>query len=359
MKELFAQINNSMKENLSKLVDSKEWNVYRGKYVNAVEEECGKILGAMVLTTNSGSSSLELCLRTLEINEGDEVIIPSFTFVATAQAIMSVGATPVLCRTDPDTFNLSYADVEKKINKKTKAIIFVHLFGNPSGVEEISKICKKNKIYLVEDCAQGFGAKIGGKSVGTFGDCAAFSFNSCKHLSCGDGGAFVTTSKALYLKCKGIRHAGLLQNKKGEYVAELVGGKNLMTEFQAAVLLPQLEKWNELFNEREKVGSIIRNKLIHEKYCVQKSVSGAVHSYQRIVFLAKNKRYAQKLFVKNKFLEKIYERPLCLEPIIIKKAKIDSETKKEAIEFWERHLGITLQPFTDYLTFAENFKVEK
>jgi perosamine synthetase len=360
MQKLFAKIDSSIKRNLIKLVDNKNWNIYRGEFVNKVERECYKFFNVRALTVNSGSSALELCLRALKIKSGDEIIMPSFTFVATAQAVLLVGATPVLCETDEDTFNLSVENIKKVITKKTKGIIFVHLFGNPSNIDSVLTLCKKKNLYLIEDCAQSFGASVFGKSVGTFGDCGAFSFNSCKHISCGEGGLFISKNKNIYERARMIRHAGMKQNKKHIFVSEIVGGKSLMTELQAAVILPQLEKWNLLFEKRQKDAKLFLSHVSNvPEFKIQKVLPGAKHAYQRIVFLAKDYKQTIRLMEKNKFLERIYPVPLVNEPIIRREAVFDNITKKKALDFWQRHIGFTFMPFVDYSSFIKGLNIKK
>ena len=360
IKTIYKNIDKEIKQNLNKLIDYKKWNIYRDEFNNKVEDKCSKIINARCLTTNSGSSSLEMCLKVLNIKKGDEVIIPSFTFIATAQAILEVGATPVICKTNKDTFNLDVKEVKKCVTKKTKAIIFVHLFGNPTGIKEVNNYCKKNNIFLVEDCAQAFGAKYKNRSVGTFGECSAFSFNSCKHISCGDGGLFVTKSKKIYRLAKAIRHAGLIQNYQGEFISKYVGGKNLLTEFQAAILLPQLKNWDKLLKNRKiNAENAINNLKKYDFIKLQNIKKDYYSSYQRIVFLVKNKKQAENLLEKNKFLERIYPLPLIKEPIIKKLGKFNESTKKESIDFWNKHIGFTYNPFTDYRRFSKNLKIKE
>jgi perosamine synthetase len=358
MQKVFQQINNEMKANLLKLVDNKNWNIYRGEFVNKVEKKIEQLIGAPALTTNSGSSSLEMCLRALGITTGDQVIIPSFTFVATAQAILALGGVPVLAQTDDRTFNLNAANIQKCLTPKTKAVIFVHLFGNPSNILEVQKFCQRKNLFLVEDCAQGFGAKLGQRSAGTFGHCSAFSFNSCKHISSGEGGLVVSKNRHVFKKLEAIRHAGLV--KRGQqFVSAYIGGKNLMTEFQAAAILPQLNKWPILFKNRLEIARKFLTILKESKiFTLQQIEPRAIHSFQRIVFLAQDYQTAQKILANNHYLERIYPLPLIKEPIIMQQAKFSQETKRKALDFWNRHLGFTFLPFTDYSQFINNLKIK-
>ena len=145
-----------------------------------------------VVATNTGTSAVHLALATLGIGEGDEVILPSFTFVATAQTISETGATLVFCDVHPDTFLLALEDVKRKITSKTKAIIPVHYAGRPCDMESLLKIKEDKGIRIIEDAAHAFGSYYNGKKIGSFGDITCFSFDSIKVMTCGEGGAIVS-----------------------------------------------------------------------------------------------------------------------------------------------------------------------
>jgi dTDP-4-amino-4,6-dideoxygalactose transaminase len=218
-----------------------------GKAVGEFEQEFAKYVGAKhCISLNSGTAALHLALMALEVGPGDEVITAANSFIATAEAISFVGATPVFVDCDPATYNLDVTKLEKAITKKTKAIIPVHLYGCPADMEPLMALAKKHNVKVVEDACQGHGARYNGKRVGTFGDIAAFSFYPGKNLgAAGDGGAVVTNDDGL------ARHVRLLREHGSEkkYVHEIIGHNFRLDTLQAAVLkvkLPHLDKWNEL-----------------------------------------------------------------------------------------------------------------
>jgi len=352
MQNIYSKIDREIKQNLIKLVNTKSWDGYTGKFVNAVEKKCNDIFVAKALTTNSGTSSLEIALQATGIKKGDEVIIPNFTFVATVQAVLKVGGVPVLSPIDLETYNISSEAVLKLISKRTKAVIFVHLFGNPSNIIEISRLCKRNKIFLIEDCAQAFGSSFNNKLAGLFGDFGAFSFNNHKQISCGEGGLLITKSNKLYKLARMIRHAGLVETRDNVYESKSIGNNFLMSEFQAAVLLPQLKNWKKLQNQRLKQINKLKKKLRkHPEICLQKVEQGAIHSYQRLVFTSQSLSFLKSFENKHTDFKKIYSLPLIKNKVIIDYAKFDNITKQNTLYFWKHHLGLTFCPQKDYSNF--------
>jgi dTDP-4-amino-4,6-dideoxygalactose transaminase len=201
---------------------------------------------------NSGTSALHIAMRVLDIGPGDEVITTPFTFVATSWAISYVGAKPVYVDIDDETFNINPALIERAITSRTKAILPVHLYGQPFDVDKVLEICRKHKLPLVEDAAQAHGAKYKGKVVGTFGDMACFSFYPGKNLgACGEGGALVTNNARFAARAKSLREHG----STVRYYHDEVGYNYRMEGFQGAVLgvkLPHLPKWTQ---ERRRVAA--------------------------------------------------------------------------------------------------------
>ena len=171
-----------------------------GPNTKALEQEFAKYLGTKhAIGLNSGTDALHLALRALDIGKGDEVITVAFTFVATTESIEIVGATPVFVDIDPDTFNMDVTQIESKITPRTKAIMPVHLYGQPADMDVIMDIAKRHNLYVIEDCCQAIGAEYKGKKVGSFGDIGCYSFFPTKNLGgMGDGGMAVTNSD--YLK---------------------------------------------------------------------------------------------------------------------------------------------------------------
>jgi len=206
----------------------------------------------------SGLDALKLGLKVLGVSQGDQVITTANTFIASALAINAVGATPVLVDVELDTFNMDPNKLESAINAKTKAIMPVHLYGQPVNQDEIMRIAKKYDLSIVEDASQAHGAKYKGKRVGSFGDLAAFSLYPGKNLGAyGDGGIVTTNNQVLAEKLKSYRNYGSAK----KYYHEVLGENSRLDTIQAAVLnvkLPQLGSWNE---KRREVARVYNGKL--------------------------------------------------------------------------------------------------
>ena len=230
---LKAEIQNALNETLENTT------FIMGPNVHALEDEVCEYLGINhSISCASGTDALHLALRALEIGPGDEVISPSFTFAATAEAICYVGATPVFVDIDPDTLNIDPALIEKAITDKTKALIAVHLFGLSADLDAIKKITDKHDIYLVEDCAQCFGADYKNKKTGTIGDISCFSFFPSKNLGCyGDGGMICTSHDNISAQLKLLRNHG----SPKRYEHTMIGYNSRLDEMQATILRIKLQ----------------------------------------------------------------------------------------------------------------------
>ncbi|GAB3901101.1 DegT/DnrJ/EryC1/StrS family aminotransferase [Kibdelosporangium lantanae] len=344
---LAERIDTEIKDNLGALVDNKQWNVYRDGFVSQVERALSDLLGASALTTSSGTSALELALRTVGVGPGQDVIVPNSTFVATVQAVLLVGARPVLCDVDDMTYNPTPADIARVRTDCTTAVMFVHTFGNSSGVDGVADYCRAQGLYLVEDAAQAIGARIGERSVGSFGDCAAFSFNTSKPVSCGDGGAFASRNADLFATAKAIRHAGLRETPDGRYLAFEVGGKSVMTQWQAAVLAPQLAAFGELYEIREQTALALRDRLASYGQ-LQDIDTGVVSAWQRVAITTKDLAQADELLRANDWIERFYAAAVVDEPVVAARALIDPDVAERGRNLWERMVGVTLWPFTSF-----------
>ena len=220
-----------------------------GGGVKKFEKEYADYIGTnYCVGVGNGLDALKISLKALEIGEGDEVIVPANTYIATVLAVTSVGAKPVLVEPDINTFNIDPIKIEEKITTKTKAIIPVHLYGLPCAMDEIIAIANKHQLYIIEDNAQASGAIYKGKLTGSFGHINAHSFYPTKNLGAlGDGGAITTNNKELARKAK------LLSNYGSEikYKNELLGYNSRLDEIQAAVLSIKLNYLNGWNKERE------------------------------------------------------------------------------------------------------------
>ena len=217
-----------------------------GKDVEDFERNFGAALGyPRVLGMNSGTSPLHVACLLAGFGPGDEVITPSFTFIASAWGISYVGAKPVFVEIDRETFNLDPTRIEAAITSRTRGIVVVHLFGQPARMDEIMAIARRHKLFVIEDCAQAVGARYRGTPVGLIGDCGTFSFYPTKNLGgCGEGGAFVSRHEAIQTGARHIRVHG----SDRRYYHDVVGGNFRMDGFQGALLnvkLPHLAAWTE------------------------------------------------------------------------------------------------------------------
>ena len=219
----------------------------QGPEVKKFESEFSKFVDDReCVAVNSGTSALHLCLLALGVGVGDEVIVPSFTFAATANVVSLVNAKPVFVDIDPKTYCLNPELIESAITPKTKAIIVVHLYGLPADMRKIVKIANEHSLLLVEDAAQAHIASIEGKMVGTFGDAAAFSFYPTKNMTSGEGGMIVLKNSGTARICRLLRNQGMEKRYQNE-----VAGFNLrMTDIHAAIGRVQLRKLPEMTEKR-------------------------------------------------------------------------------------------------------------
>lgn len=216
--------------------------------VMTLEQEFARFVGVEhALAVNSGTSALWIAMRSLGIGEGDEVIVPAYTYVATYTAVLFTGATPVLAEVD-DTLNLDPDDVERRITPKTKAIVPVHMLGNPARLDRILPIAKEKKLIVIEDCAQAAGARYQGRSVGSFGSMGGFSLNFFKTFTAGDGGLIATNDPILYEKAFGYHDQGHRPMRTGVEVGrrEVLGMNFRINELTGAVGLAQLRKLDRI-----------------------------------------------------------------------------------------------------------------
>lgn len=215
-----------------------------GPEVEAFEGEFASFVGTgRCVGLANGTDALEIGLRALGVGPGDEVIVPAFTFFATAEAVVAMGATPVFCDVDPETWCMTAATAEPAITDRTRALIPVHIFGNPAPVEELLALAEPRGIRVLEDAAQAHGAELGGRMAGSLGHAAAFSFFPSKNLGgFGDGGALTTDDEEVAERARLLRTRGSLDKR----TFTEVGFNSRLDELQAAglrVLLPHLADW--------------------------------------------------------------------------------------------------------------------
>ena len=287
------------------------------------ERELAKYVGVKyAVSFSSGTAALHAVLLALHIGPGDEVIVPSFTFISTANAVLFVGAKPVFAEIERETLGLNYKDVERKITKKTKAVIPVHIGGLGCRIEELSRVAKKHKLLLIEDAAESLGATIKGKKVGSFGCAGMISLCGPKIISTGEGGAIVTDSKDIYEQLRLLRSHGRADTqdyfKTAEYLDYIQLGYNFrLSNILAALGRTQLKKIEQLITARRKNAAYLSRQLknIHE-ISVPTESKNHRHIFQMYIVRVgggKNKRDALQKYLNEKgIMAKVYFPPVHL-----------------------------------------------
>jgi dTDP-4-amino-4,6-dideoxygalactose transaminase len=252
----------------------------KGQYVSEFKEELKKYTGAKhAFLTTSATTALSTCLKLLEITKGDEVIVSDFSFPASANVIEDVGAIPIFADVSLETFNMLPSELEKKITKKTKAVIFVDSFGNPSGLIEIKEICNKYNVPLIEDAACAIGSSIEGIKVGNISDLTCFSFHPRKLLTTGEGGAILTNNEE-YAKKLSVK----LNHGANGLEFEDFGYNFRLPELQCAMGIVQLSKLDNIVESRIAIKTKYEKLLIVARLISQQKHDNVKHNAQSVVF---------------------------------------------------------------------------
>ena len=231
------------------------WISYLGEYCDRFERDFAKFCGTRyAIATCNGTVALHLALATLDIGPGDEVILPTLTFVATANAIKYTGATPIFADVDPITWNIDPDDVARLITPHTKAIMPVHIYGHPADMAQINAIAQEYDLYMVEDAAEAHGAEINGERTGSFGHIAAFSLMANKIITTGEGGMVTTNDEAIMKRARYLRDHAM--NPERRYWHDEVGFNYRMTNLQAAVGVAQLERAEQFIARKRRIAEI-------------------------------------------------------------------------------------------------------
>jgi perosamine synthetase len=222
-----------------------------GEKVKEFERKIGELCGVKhAIAVCNGTLALYVGLKILRIGEGDEVIVPDFTFIASANSVVMAGATPVFVDIDAKTFNMAPECTEKAITLKTKAIMPVHIYGQSADMDAIGEIAKRHGLYVIEDAAQGIGVTFKGKPVGGFGEVGCLSFYADKTMTTGEGGMVLTNDDELARQCLILKHQG--RTGRGIYFHEYIGYNFRLTDLQAAVGLAQLSKLPTIIDKKKK-----------------------------------------------------------------------------------------------------------
>ena len=296
-------------------------------HVREFEEQFKKYIGSRYsLAVTSGTAAIKIALKSLGVKPGDEVITQSFNFIATIEAIVDIGAKPVIINIDK-SLNIDPYELQKKITKKTKAIIPVHMLGYPCNMDEIIKICKKKKIKILEDNCETLGGKYKNKYLGNYSDVGVISFDFGKTITTGEGGMIVTNNKKIYQYCNQYHDHGHKFKKniaRGNDDIAFAGFNYRMTELQGAIGKAQLLKIKKLIIDNKKKYNILKKKISNFEKRVL--VNNGISNYDTYIFFTKNN------IQKKKILN------------ILKKNKIGTKNLPDAIKwhcatFWKHVLN--------------------
>ncbi len=285
-KEQYETIKNEVNAGLAQVFE--KGNFILGQEEKDFETDFSRYCGAQYgVGVNSGTDALYLAMASLDIGPGDEVILPTFTFIATALCVSFTGATPVFCDVETSTYNLAPSKLEKLITKKTKAIIPVHIYGQAGDMDAVTKIARQHKIKVVEDAAQAHGATYKGKKIGSLGDVSCFSFYPTKSLGAfGDGGMIVTSNKPVYEKALMLRDYG----RTGRYEHKIKGYNSRLDTIQAVVLaakLKRLDEWNKMRAQNAAYYNQLLKKI--KGVIVPETLDNRTHVFQTYAVRLKNR----------------------------------------------------------------------
>jgi len=265
------------KEYVNQCLDS-TWISSRGEFIGRFESSFAQYIGARHATTvANGTVALHLALASLGIGHGDEVIVPTLTYVASVNTIIQTGAQPIYVDSLANTWNADPDDIRRKITPRTKAVMVVHLYGLPCDMEAICKICDDNKLLLIEDCAESFGAYYKGQHTGTFGDIATFSFFGNKTITTGEGGMVVAKDSEVINRARHLKSQGVSPDR--EYWHDVLAYNYRMTNIQAAVGLAQLEQADEIIAKKRRVADWYARELTGLPLELHQEQSGTKHSF--------------------------------------------------------------------------------
>lgn len=270
------------------------WISSKGHFVNDFEKKFAEYLGTDYATAvSNGTVAIHLAIVALGIGSGDEVIVPTFTYIASANPIAQVGATPVFVDSLEETWQMSPKDIKAKITDKTKAIMVVHLYGHPCDMDEIMAIAKEHNLFIIEDCAEAIGSEYKGKKVGSFWDIGCFSFFGNKTITCGEGGMVVTNDATIHDRL--VRYKGQGLAKYREYWHDIAGFNYRMTNIQAAIGLAQLEQIQKFIDKKQNVANWYQKYLTGLPVKFHKQTKDIFHTYWMCSILVEKAEIRDKL----------------------------------------------------------------
>ena len=254
------------------------WISSRGEYIEKFEQAFGAYVGSDYATTvANGTVAIHLALLAAGVGPGDEVIVPTLTYVASVNTVVQAGATPVFAESLSETWQIDPADVERRITSKTKAVMAVHLYGQSCDMDALTRLCRGRNLLLIEDCAEAFGTRYQGQHVGTFGDVATFSFFGNKTITTGEGGMVVCRDPDVYRRATHLKSQGV--SRERVYWHDVIGYNYRMTNIAAAIGLAQIEQADFVIARKREVAAWYAAGLAELPVNVHAEAPGTLHSF--------------------------------------------------------------------------------
>lgn len=329
------------KKYLNECIDT-GWISSEGPFIKRFEEGMAAYVGRKYgIAVSNGTAALEAAMQALQIEQGSEVILPTFTIMSCGQAIIKAGLIPVVVDCEADTWNMDVNAIEDKITAKTKAIMVVHIYGITVDMDPVIALIKKYNLKLIEDAAQAHGQVYKGKQCGSFGDISTFSFYPNKHISCGEGGMILTNDEVLAERCRSIRNLCFLPTKR--FVHEEIGSNFRMTNMQAALGVAGLERLDEVVIKKREMGRCYQNLLVDMKGIqlpLQKTeYSDNIYWVFGIVLKEEmqfNAEQAMKFLAERKIGTRPFFFPIHRQPVLLRMGLFQNENCPNAEKIAER-----------------------
>ena len=307
------------------------WISSDGPNISKFEKKFSKLVDRKYsIAVSNGTAALEIAIKALDIKKNDEVLIPNFTIISNALAVIKQQAKPVLIDCNMDNWNIKIEDIRKKVTKKTKAIIITHIYSFPNDMDKILKVCKEKKIFVIEDAAEVLGLKYKNKKCGSFGDISTFSFYANKQITTGEGGMISVNKKNLYDKCKSLRN--LCFGKINRFNHDDIGWNYRMTNIQASLGLSQINNIQKIVRKKMEIGGRYYSKL-HKNKNLQILPPSNINSkniYWVVGIVIKNKNIKainlSKQLIKYGIMTRPFFWPMHEQDVFIKK-KVFDKTK--------------------------------
>lgn len=325
------------------------------KFENNLEK---KFKTKNAIAVSNWTNGIFLLLKAANIKKGDEVIVPNLTFIATVTPIIWTGATPVLCDVDIGNSCLDLNKLKKLINKKTKCIIPVHLYGHCCDLSELSKIAKNKKILIIEDAAQSMGAKFKNKFLGTIGDMGGFSFYGNKIITTGEGGVVFFKNSKLKKKIYSLKNHG--RSKKGVFSHQMIGYNFMFTEMQAAIGNIQLKKLGPILKKKKEIFNLYYQKLKHiKKIKFLKNIEGNKPVYWFSNIITEDKKNLKSYLFKNGIQTRDFFLPLNKQPCFMKNRIIKNINSRYPNSDYLYKFGLSLPSSYSLTKKDQNYIIKK